>query len=72
MSKKSLENSEFNFEQAKELTANWTCTSITTTATSGFKTLQYKDQIFLDRSTNYGLGTILWFNGDVSTNALLW
>ena len=41
MSKKSLENTEFNLEQAKELTANTTCASITTTATSGFKTLQY-------------------------------
>ena len=41
MSKQSLENSEFNllnFEQAKELTANRTCASIATTATSGFKT----------------------------------
>ena len=41
MSKKSLENAVFNLEQAKELTANRTCASISTTATSGFKTLQY-------------------------------
>ena len=37
----SLENSEFNLAQAKELTANRTCASIATTATSGFNTLQY-------------------------------
>ena len=72
MSKQSLENSEFNMEQAKELTANRTCASISTTATSEALSIHAAEGSNVSRPIHklrprYNL----IIQGDVHTNAQL-